>query len=525
MADKTATSSGRRKAIILALLAAASFLLYAAGVLMLHQDRAPGWSLEADGPIPAAVSYLIYGTPLGAVERDVRRKFNLRGGISVQDVLAMAASKSIPPGPVDSTTIDGGGAGAGVFATIAMGLFGLKISSLVELYLLMTGVSAAAFALRFRDRRLLVLPLYFLVATAMLLTWLGTSKYAVDQVPIGGLRYFVMATFLPALHIFFEIVDGNAAAAGWQRIIANALLLLLQALLLFGVLLARSSAGYVLGVLFALWIWRFYRERRRPAQRSALLRDGAVVAGAFGIWCMIVVTALPAYLQTGRLLGNFWHRAFASFVFHPDWPFGDLRQVYDCTRYFPEGLNRHAMDRNGHCVWWLYPANADRAPDAVAAGIYDGEYEKAVRQAYFYVITHYPRQTFELYAFYKSALIANTMTAAWDALFELPHAPVANALLVVALAQLMVFIAFVIAVALIERTVVDLPFAIFPLLFMASVPPLYVAWSSLWTSTYFVFLMYSCLVLAAVLLVQVLGLAVLRRAPTPPAASSEPAGN
>jgi hypothetical protein len=183
------------------------------------------------------------------------------------------------------------------------------------------------------------------------------------------------------------------------------------------------------------------------------------------------------------------------------------------------------MDRNGHCVWWLYPANANRSPDAVAAGVYDGEYEKAVRQAYFYVITHYPRQTFELYAFYKSALIANTMAAAWDALFELPHAPVAKALLVVALAQLLVFIAFVVAVALVERTVVDLPFAIFPLLFMASVPPLYVAWSSLWTSTDFVFLMYSCLVLAAVLLVQVLGRAVLRRAPTPSAASSEPAGN
>jgi hypothetical protein len=496
-------TSHRRFEGLLALLAAASFVLYAVGVFTLHQDRAPGWSLEADGALPAAVSYWIYGTPFGAIEYDVWQKFVHRGDASTQEVLAMAAAKSIPPGLVDSTEHDGGGVGTGVFATIAMGLFGVKISSLVRLYLLITGVSAAAFVLRFRDRRLLTLLLYFLVATVMLVTPLGSSNVAADQMPIGGQRYFVMAAILPALHIFFEIID-RERYAGSRLTFAHSALLLLQALLLFGALLVRSSASYLLGVLVVAWIWRFHHERRQPAQYRTLLRTGAIVGAAFGFWFVFVATALPAYLQTGRVWGNVWHRAFISFAMHPDWPFGDLRQVYDCTRYIPEGLNREAADRNGHCIWWVYPPNTKRAPGEVISGTYDGEYEKALRQAYFYVITHYPRQTFQLYAIYKSALVADTITAAWHSLFELHRAPVAKALFAVVAAQLVVFLSFLVALARVERTIVDPPLAVFPLFFIASIPPLYVAWSSPWTTTDMVFLLYSSLLLATLLAVQVL---------------------
>jgi hypothetical protein len=511
MIDRARLGSQRRYAVVLVLLSVASLLLYAAGVLLLRQDRVPGWALEGAGALPAAASHVLYGTPLGAMNAAVWGKFAYRGETSVQDVLAEVANKAIPAGPVERTTFDGGGAGTNVFATIAMWMFGLKISSLVWLYLLMTGVSVGAFALRFHDRRLIVLPIYFLIATIMLLTPLGTSAMAVDQMPIGGQRYFVMATFIPALHIFFDVIDRNSAV-GLRQTVTNALLLLLQALLLFGALLVRSSAAYVLGVLLAVWIWRLYRDRRQPAQRNALLRNGGVVVCAFSAWFIFVATSLPAYLQSGRVLGNVWHRAFISFTFHPDWPFGNLRQVYDCTQYIPEGLNRVTTDRNGHCIWWIYPPNTERPTEEVNTGTYDGEYEKALRQAYFYVIFHYPKQAFELYAYYKSGLIAATLAAAWNALVELPHAPVTNALFVVLLAQFLVFVAFVISVARAERTVVDLPLAIFPLFFIASIPQLYVAWAGLWTGTDLVFLMYSCLLLAVLLLVQLVGQAILPRA-------------
>jgi hypothetical protein len=503
----------RRHEGLLVLLALASFVLYAAGVVLLHQNRTPGWSLEASGALPAAVSYWAYGTPFGAMEHDVWLKFTHPGDASVQDILAATASKSIPPGLVDRTTLDGGGAGTNVFVTIATGLFGLKLSSLVKLYLVIVGVSATAFIVRFPDRRLFALLIYFLVATVMLLTSLGLSGLAVDQTPIGGQRYFVMVAILCALHIFFEIID-RTAAIGSRRRLANLALLALQALLLFGALLVRSSAGYLLGVLFLVWLWRLYGERRQPDQRRTLLRVGTVIVAAFGVYCLFAATALSAYVHNGRILGNVWHRAFISYIFHPDWPFDGLRQVYDCTRYIPEGLNRDNMDRNGHCVWLVYPPNATRPLGDVIAGTYDGEYEKALRQAFFYVATHYPRQTFELYAIYKTALVENTMLLARHALFHLNRAPAATSLFALAAAQLLVFVAFMVAVARVKRTVVDAPIVIFPLFFIASIPPLYIAWSTLATATDMIFLMYSCMLLAALLLVQLVAQAVLRLMPT-----------
>ena len=521
MAETTAIATNRHYAALLGLLTVASFLLYAAGVLIMRQDRIPGWATETSGAFPAAVSYLVYGTPLGAVDQNVEGKFTHPDGMKVQDILALAAARSIPPGAVRPTTIDGNGFGMAVFSTAAMAAFGPNLFSLILMYLLMIGITAVAFALRFHDKRLIVVPLYFLVATVMLLTPLGVSAASIDQMPIGGQRYFVMATFIPALHIFFEIIDRSSAVT-LRRTIANALLLLLQALLLFGALLVRTSTGYVLGVLLAVWIWRLYRNRAQPTLRSALLRDGAVAACAFIALATVVATALPAYLQTGRVFSLFWHRAFISFAYHPDWPFGDLRQVYDCTKAIPEGLNRETIDRNGHCVWLVYPPNAKRSDDEINRGIYGGEYEKALRQAYFYVVTHYPKQTLELYAVVKPQMIEYIVKWAWRSLLDLPHAPVTEALFIVAAMQFLIFVAFAVSVALVEGAIIGPPMAIFPIFFIASLVPLCVAWASEVTSTDTIFLMYSCLALAVLLLVQVVVQTALRRTPMRSAERSYP---
>jgi hypothetical protein len=109
-------------------LTVASFLIYALGVLALHQDRAPGWALEAAGAVPAAVSYVAYGTPFGAMDDNVispaRRKECSRH-------LATIATGSIPHGAVDMYSNGGTGAGTDVFTTAAMWLFGISLSSLV----------------------------------------------------------------------------------------------------------------------------------------------------------------------------------------------------------------------------------------------------------------------------------------------------------------------------------------------------------------------------------------------------------
>ena len=85
----------------------------------------------------------------------------------------------------------------------------------------------------------------------MLLTPLGTSAAAASQMPIGGQRYFVLAPFLPALHIFFELIDHSDTPESKRRI-ANRLLLIVQAILLFGALVVRNSTGYLLAALLCV---------------------------------------------------------------------------------------------------------------------------------------------------------------------------------------------------------------------------------------------------------------------------------
>lgn len=504
MIDGTAVMPGRHR-VRFTLMAVASFLLYALGVLTLHQDRAPGWTIEAQGPIPAAVSYLIYGTPLGAIDENVFKEFMFPHG-TVQSVLAATIKGSVPRGATEMYSNDGIGAGTNLFATAAMWMFGISISSFVLLYLVVVGISAFAFVLRYQDKRLIVVPLYFLVVTVMLLTPLCTSAAAISQMPIGGQRYFVLAALLPALHIFFEIMD-DSGGSGRQRTIANLLLLLTQGLVLFGALLVRSSAGYLLGALLIVLIWRLdvYRKQRK---RIILLAGKSVTVGAaFAFWAVFVLAILPAYVHTGRVLGNFWHRAFISFSLHPDWPFGDLRKVYDCTKYIPEGLSKAAADRNGHCVWWAYPPNANH-PDGANQRLYGGEYERVLRNAYFYVLFHYPKQAFQLYFSVKTGFIKDVLVAAWRSLFRLDRAPVAHGLFAIAATQVLLFITFFISIAAVDLTIVEMQMAIFPIFFIFSLAPLYVAWATPWTSVDAVVLMYGCLVLAALTLVQLVARAI-----------------
>jgi hypothetical protein len=519
--DQFPRASRRGYKAVLVAMAMASFLLYVLGVLALRQDRAPGWSLEASGSLPAAVSYLVYGTPLGAVDDNVNKRFLNPDGASVQTLLAAAAAGSIPRGAVVGYSLDATGVGTNLFATAAMALFGIALSSLVKLYLMFVGVSVVAFVLRFQDRRLLVLPLYFLAVTVMLAAPLGSEAAAIDQVPVGGQRYFVIAAILPALHIFFAIIDRSGATTRGRKI-ANWLLLFVQAALLFAALLVRSSAGYLLVAPLAVLLWQIWRGRKQRGALTALAGKAAAIGAALVLWAIFVVNVLPAYVHTGRTFGNVWHRAFVSFAAHPQWPFGNLRQVYDCTRYIPEGLNQQQPDRNGHCVWWAYPPNQTRPANEVMAGVYSGEYEAVMRNAVFYVATHYPRQTFELYAYIKTGFIRDVLVAAWHDLFDLAHGPVTKAVRGIVAMQGLLFVGFVLLLAAIDRSIVDRRLAIVPVFFAASLAPLYVAWANYWTSADTVALFYCCLALAALLAAQLIMTALSPRSAEPALARRDP---
>jgi hypothetical protein len=492
--------SARRELFVL--ICTASFLLYALTALALHQDRAAGWNIEAQGPIPAAISHLVYGTPLGALDHTLLMKFYQPDGGTVQDIMAAAAAGSVPRGATIMYTLDGNGVGANLFATLAMWLFGIDVSSLILFYLVFVGTSALAFVCRYRDQRLIVVPLYFSAVTIMLLTPLSTSHMGVNENAIGGIRFFVLAAFLPALHIFFELIDRSEPV--WRGVrIFNYVLLFVQGILFSAALLVRSSTGYLLGPLLLALAWRLYRDRAEGRRLIPLGWKSAIVVATLAFWTVFVVAATPAYVHNHREFGIFWHRAFASLSFHPAWPFGSLQQIYDCKKYIPEELSG-APDRNAQCIWFAYPPNKERPPAEVSLEIYDGKYEMVLRNAYFYVVTHYPRQAFELYFLIKPQLIKQTFADAWSFLLQLGQAPVADGILVLVAGQLLLFVLFIVSTALGGAKPLDRRMMIFPLLFLVSLAPRFVAWASWVTGADLIFLMYSCFLLAPVLAGQVL---------------------
>jgi hypothetical protein len=192
------------------LLALASFMIYAAGAISLHQDRTSAWQIEFDGPFQAALSHSEFGAPIGTYYLNIFHHLrNMRGDPNqYQDFENLADRRTkIVPGDLMQWVQNGEGVGYVLFSTAAMKLFGAHISSALYFFLLLVGISVCIFVWRFRDQRLLLAPLTFAALTLMLLTPLATDHYVADQAPIGGLRYFSIAGIIPAAYLLLEILD------------------------------------------------------------------------------------------------------------------------------------------------------------------------------------------------------------------------------------------------------------------------------------------------------------------------------
>src|SRR5262249_15506815 len=154
-----------------------------------------------------------------------------------------------------------------------------------------------------------------------------------------------------------------------------------------------------------------------------------------------IATSVPDYVKTGRLFGTVWHREFDSLGLHPDWPFGNLRQVYDCADVVPHGLQNGLRDQNAHCVFWsTYPPAVARqlTDEGIGRLLLGGDYEKVLRSAFLNVVLSYPRQVLELHVYYKSAMILQTLRNAIG--FDLSAQRVK--ILVLAALQFIVFVLF-----------------------------------------------------------------------------------
>lgn len=489
------------------ILAIASFLLYAIAATVAIRQEPSIWAAEFSAVIPAAISNVVYGLQLGLVDSNVVAEFEetfrvegLNPG-SLEKAVNRAAQGDLPHG-VPLPVNEGIGMGQTLFSATAMRLFGPHLSSLGYGFLLLMGFSAVAFVGRYKGALLAFVPLQFSALTCMLLTPLITNQDVLDEVPIGGNRFFGILAILPALHIFFEFVDGAKPERGARK---NLIFLGVQLFIFVLVLLVRSANAYMLAPIICAGLSSTLRNNRVERYRIYLKCGIAYVLGV--VFLSIMIASAPYYLNTGRIGGIVWHRAFISFTMHPEWPFGNLRDVYQCEKYIPEGLQRTGnADRNGHCVWMAYPPNQTRPIHEVQEKTYGPEYEGVLRRAVFNVIFSYPRQALELYLYYKPIKVAATLRAALDwKLYSVPPP-----ILFFAILQAVVFIWFYVVSATTTPLKAPPMFGVLALFFLFSLAPQLVAWASLWTSPDLIFYMYATFFLLAALIIQISTLLICR---------------
>src|SRR5262249_51456689 len=148
--------------------------------------------------------------------------------------------------------------------TAAFRLFGLHAWGLTLVMLILMGLSAGAFLLRFPDSASTgVVVLYFSALTVMLFTPLVWRVWAV-QIPVGGIRSFSLVSILPIFPLLCHLMDSDSIAPVVKR--RNAVLLGLQTAILVMVILVRGSALPLIGVLSLVWLTLIWRYRHSPVR-------------------------------------------------------------------------------------------------------------------------------------------------------------------------------------------------------------------------------------------------------------------
>lgn len=217
----TRTAGNRSRPWIAVLSAAVSFAIYAAAVLVIQPEQQNKICCEQSS-LAAVVSNVYYGAPFGTVHVGVLDRF-LDGKTPSDQALLEASRREIPPGPLLPTTADGNGIGLMVVANIGIRLFGPYPKSAVLMVLVLAGISAFAFLMRFKGRHAVVALLNFTALTALLFSPLAWNPAYVINIPLGGIRYFSLLTALPAFHLMLECIDTAASDDRWRpRAIAPA---------------------------------------------------------------------------------------------------------------------------------------------------------------------------------------------------------------------------------------------------------------------------------------------------------------
>jgi hypothetical protein len=386
-------------------LPAATFLIYAAIVFALPQVGDNSYPCERSS-IAAAVTNVVYGARLGTVYSGVLdqslKAINAPVEQVMRDTPGLGDDRPAPPaGPLMETTQDGNGVGYLVVAAAAFRLFGVHAWALVLAMLTLMAASGALFLWRF-SALAGVVSLYFTALTAMLFTPLiSTPNYAIN-IPVAGIRYFSLLTALPAFHLLLDILDipaarrGSAAPGEYAALAAQAAILAI-ALLVRGSMTAIVVAIVVVGLAVA---WRRRGERRLLGCKA--LAIGLTVVMLLGA----IVLAVPHnYMKEGRFGTVIWHRVTLSLGFDPAFPYPGVREMFPCEKYIPEGIQPGSEDRNGHCIWLAYVIEHNIPIETIGDKTYGGEYEVALREAFFKIVRQNPGRALLTFLYYKPMYI------------------------------------------------------------------------------------------------------------------------
>ena len=329
--------------------------------------------------------------------------------LPAEEAVERAAHGAAPRTRLLVMPLDGEGVGPALSADFAFEWFGPHARSLPLMYLLLVGVSLAAFVARYQDERLLAAPVFLLALTLLLFTQVALPFYA-EQAPVGGIRYYVLVGILPALHWCFDLADRTSAS--WVRRSVRWVLLGVQVTILGFAILVRMSPIYLLVLVMGSAILAVRAVQTRPERLAVALRTIVPLAVLVVVLGRVAPFAFPEYVHAGRASGVFWHRAFIGFASNPAWPFPGVREQYLCAPAIPEGIQRFGGDRNGHCVWLSYGPNHTRNVSELGQEIYNKQYETVLRGAFFHIISSYPLESLKTFVYYKPKMLGEQMLTA-----------------------------------------------------------------------------------------------------------------
>ncbi len=389
-------------------LAVFSFVVFAAAVLSLHQERSISFDLEEAGPFPAVLSHYLFGSRDELADSAMTRFFRERlHTLPAEGAIERALQGEIKPSHELAPVDDGTGIGPILMIHTAFALLGLRARSLPYLFVLVIGLSAVAFMLRFQDRRIFAVPVLLTAFTALVLSPLTLTQVA-QQAPFGGMRSYAIVGILAALHWCFDIVTGSSIRR--PRWIVGAVLLTIQIAVLGFAILVRNAPAYLFGPPFAVGLYSLRANWGWPGLRNIVLRVVVPAVALVAVLFSITPIAYPEYAREGRAFSTLWHRLFVTFGVHPAWPFPGLSEKYPCPE-IPEGLTRGGSDRAGHCIWWNYARLHGVPVEQAVRETYGAEYEKALRSAVWYVVRTYPKETLETFLVVKPKMIIRNALA------------------------------------------------------------------------------------------------------------------